>query len=63
MDDKPVVGSWHRIGNSDHSTINVEVAMKERISVSHVENVPFACYLYGAADRESYAMPCGIDIN
>lgn len=32
----------------------------DQIHLSHTENQPFMAYLYGAADRESYAMPCGI---
>lgn len=40
----------------------IELVDKPHFLFSHVENVKFMAYLYGAQDRESYAMPCGVSI-
>lgn len=59
MNNRNIEANWRSIGNSEMAVANVELPLLAMITLTHTEGVSFGCYMYGAQDRESYAMPCG----
>lgn len=62
MNGRAVDVTWTRVADSTMFTANIELLHEAMIMLTHLENLQFGCYMYGAADRESYAMPCGCAI-
>lgn len=62
MDGKLIEAQWNIIGNSNMAVSTVELVRQSHIMLSHDTGEKFMAYLYGAQDRESYAMPCGVNI-
>ncbi|XP_067948940.1 IgGFc-binding protein-like [Watersipora subatra] len=62
MNDRVIKSSWNIFGSTNYATTNIQLEHTRQVTLHHKDNALFMVYLYGAADKESYAMPCGITL-